>query len=183
MNVQIYITDPDEYVVRVDRQPIGRQTERVADVRPERSPSVTRDSRREPKRPFPTATLGVLFASLLALGGPADVAALETVDCDPVVATITEADANRFADAFFAGYASILVLAGTTSILRSPIAVMVFNLPALLILLAVALGIAAVSAWKGRASLASRIHLTLLSPAALALAWFAWQWNALGYMG
>lgn len=54
---------------------------------------------------------------------------------------------------FFAGYASILVLAGTTSILRSPLAVIVFNLPALLILLAAA------------------------------LAWFAWQWNVLGYMG
>ena len=83
----------------------------------------------------------------------------------------------------FAGYASILVLAGTTSIVRSPLAVIVFNLPALLILLAVALGIAAVSAWRGRASLFSRIHLTLLSPAALAIAWFAWQWNAFGYMG
>ncbi len=85
--------------------------------------------------------------------------------------------------AFFAGYAGILVLAGTTSVLRSPLAVIVFNLPGLLILLAVALAVAAVSAWKGRASLASRIHLSLLSPAALALAWFAWQWNVLGYMG
>lgn len=83
----------------------------------------------------------------------------------------------------FAGYASILVLAGTTSILRSPLAFIVFNLPAVLILLAVALGVAALSAWRGRASLFSRIHLTLLSPAALAIAWFAWQWNALGYMG
>ena len=85
--------------------------------------------------------------------------------------------------AFFAGYAAILVLAGTTSILRSPLAVLVFNLPAVLIVLALVLAVAAFAAWNGRASLASRIHLTLLSPAALALAWFAWQWNVLGYMG
>ena len=84
---------------------------------------------------------------------------------------------------FFILYATVLALASSTAILRSPISVIVLNLPALLILLAVALAIATVSAWKGNSSLFTRIHLTLLTPAAFAIAWFAWNWNILGYMG
>lgn len=84
---------------------------------------------------------------------------------------------------FFILYAAVLALSATTTILKSPLSILVFNLPALLILIAVALAIATVSAWRGNSSLVTRIHLTLLTPAALAVAWFAWNWNILGYMG